>query len=219
MWLELCGLPLSITQTAKNPAAWMIFRKIVELDCEAHPSSPGEVETSVAELADRAGVTPDTLHKMIKPLRKMKLLKCFLPDNDDDTAIFKIACPLPVETSRDDIMAILQQAKGTAPLKLRYLDDTDGKETGDEATDKTLREVVDMYLNVVGTRINVFVVDELRLLAGRYPIGAIRKAFAAAKANDIRSLGWIGSHLSHSKRCNNKQRTKDRKAEGERSHD
>ena len=193
--MELSGLPLLVREKTKNAAGWAVFRKIVELDCEQHPSAPGTVEVTVAELAARAGVLPEEARKVFLPLRKMKVLKCFVPDDDEDTALFEIYCPLPVPLSRREMEDLItRKTSRSGPPVLRYWDELTNDRN--DMVDPLLQEVVDLYLNTCGTRINMFVVDELRLMRQKYPMEAVRKAFNRARQNEIHSLAWIAGQLS-----------------------
>lgn len=197
LWLELSGLPALVRARSKSAAGWAVFRKIVEFDCAQHPSTPGVVEVSVAQLAARSGVEPAEVGKVIPALRKLRLLKCFLPESDDEEALFEVICPLPVEMDRTDLVAAVLRESGQSPAFLRYLDDA---VSDNDAVDPALQEVADLYLNVIGTKINVFVVDELRLMVRKYPLAAIRKTFNRARLNEVRSMRWIAGQLSRTGR-------------------
>lgn len=195
LWLELSGLPLLVREKTKHAAGWAVLRKIVELDCTQHPSAPGTVEVTVVELAARCGVLPEEVRRVLSPLRKMKVLKCFVPDDDEDTALFEIFCPLPVPCSRGTIEdLVMRKTSSSVPLTLRYWDEPTNECS--DTVDPLLQEVVDLYLNTCGTRINMFVVDELRLMRQKYPIEAVRKTFNRARQNEIHSLAWIAGQLS-----------------------
>ena len=208
--IELSGLPQLVLEKTKSAAGWAVLRKVIEMDCAQHPSRPAYIEISVKELAERAAVTPEQLRKVITPLRKLHAIKCFLPDNDEDTALFEISIPLQVPIERDEIIQNVEKASGKIPAKLRYIDNLEPNPQEDADMDKTtekdLQEIVDTYLNTIGTKINVFIVDELRLMQNRYPMPAIRKAFDRARKNEVRSLAWIASCLAQTRR--NKTKTK-----------
>jgi len=87
-------------------------------------------------------------------------------------------------------------AVASAPACYRYSQagpnqtstELDGKDTA-------LQEVVDMYFNTVGMKMNAFVLDELRLLRERFELDQIRYAFRRARQNEIRSLNWVVQQL------------------------
>jgi len=51
LWIERSGLPRNLAAKCKNPHAWAVFRKIVELDL-LNNSEPGTVEISARALGD-----------------------------------------------------------------------------------------------------------------------------------------------------------------------
>src|SRR5690606_31889206 len=48
-WLERSGLPAHLAEQAKSPAAWLLFRRLVEEDLRQNPGKPGPFEISLDE--------------------------------------------------------------------------------------------------------------------------------------------------------------------------
>lgn len=193
MWLEHSGLPEFLTDKVRGGFGWLVFKKIIELDCEKN-SAPGTVEISLDDLKMRCGVPPDKLRRTIEALRKQKLIACFLPDNDEEAALFRVVTPLqtpiPVEQIRRNNLKLFEHQY------FRYHDDcVELSEDDLPASDPGLQEVVDLYFDVVGLKMNVFILDELRMLPQRFKLSEIRSVFNMARKNEIRSLHWVIQEL------------------------
>lgn len=195
LWLEYSGLPQHLAEKTRGGPAWTVFKKIVELDCDRN-TAPGTVEISLLELEQRCGVAPDKIRKLAPALRKLKLLAFFLPDNDEEAALFRVVTPLKTPIDSAAIRAQEPHLFETGGTYFRYVDDFQA-ETADElpASDPHLKAVVDLYFDVVGLKMNVFILDELRMLPQKFEMDEIRRVFARARKNEIRSLRWVIQEL------------------------
>lgn len=195
LWLEFSGLPQMLAEKIKGGAGWPVFKKIVELDCATN-SEPEAVEITLAELGVRCGVTAAAAHKAILSMRKLKLVACFLPESEDEPALIKVRTPLVTPLSAQEIREAHPQLFLETAQRFRYIDDEDaGAAEADAAADPVLHEIVDLYFNAVGLKMNAFVLDELRLVRQRYPIDRVRRTFRRAQQNEIRSLQWVVREL------------------------
>lgn len=195
MWLEYSGLPELLAQKIKGGAGWALFKKIVELDCERN-SAPGTVEISLQELQRRCGVLPNTVRRVMATFRKLKLVASFIPDNDEEAALFRIVTPLQTPRRADQIKAEDTHLFEHGTEYMRYFDDcTTGQQEDLPTSDPDLKEVVDLYFDTIGLKMNVFILDELRMLPQRFPMQEVRSVFRRARKNEIRSLHWIMQEL------------------------
>ncbi|MCX7625236.1 MAG: hypothetical protein N2Z21_03375 [Candidatus Sumerlaeaceae bacterium] len=205
LWLELSGLPNLLNAKIRGGAGWLLFKKVVELDCALNPQ-PGVVEISIANLAERTGVAPELLRRAAASLRKIGVLTYFLPDNDEEEALFRIKVPLPTPRSPAEIRQLYPEMFATEGHFFRYVD-ADQLETNEaETEDLLLKEIVDLYLNIIGVKMNAFILDELRLIRQRFPIEMVRRTFRRAAANDIHSLAWVVRELIRQKRTLDEQK-------------
>jgi len=195
LWLECSGLPELLAEKTRGTHGWVLFKKVVELDCERN-SAPGTVEISLDELEERTGLAPDKARKAAIVLRKLKLLAFFLPDNNEEAALFRVVTPLQTpqspEVIREKNSHLFEQGGGY----FRYFDDC--AVAGDDdlpSNDPDLKAVVDLYFDVVGLKMNVFILDELRMLPQKFPMDEIRRVFGRARKNEIRSLRWVMQEL------------------------
>lgn len=197
LWLEYSGLPQLLAEKVKGSAGWPAFKKIVELDCASN-SEPGTVEISLEDLAAKLGLAAGAVRKSILSMRKLKLLACFLPESDEEAALLKLRTPLLTPVSPSKLKKELPHLFSETHY-FRYYDDYRADEDADESADPVLQEIVDLYFNAVGLKMNAFVLDELRLLRHRFPIEQVRRTFRRAQQNEIRSLHWILRELVRQK--------------------
>jgi hypothetical protein len=199
LWLEHSGLPQLLADKTRGPAAWLAFKKIAELDCERNPE-PGIVETSVAEIAGVTGVAPGGLRKALGSLRKLKLVACFLPDGDEEPCMLRIRVPLATPLSVEEIKRALPRVFAEQTQHFRYAEDWEPTADEVNAADPELQEIVDLYFNAVGLKMNAFILDELRLVRARFAMDAVRRMFRRAQQNEIHSLQWVVRELLRAKR-------------------
>lgn len=203
LWLEFSGLPRFLSEKCRGPAGWLLFKKIVELDCERN-SAPGTVEISLKELEERCGVSPDKARKAAEVLRKQKLLAFFLPDNDEESGLFRVVTPLQTPVAPEALRQAQPHLFEQAEVRFRYVDDCVDTGDSDAApySDPHLKTVVDLYFDVVGLKMNVFILDELRMLPQKFSMAEIQSAFSRARKNEIRSLRWVIQELVRRKKKN-----------------
>lgn len=200
LWLEYSGLPEKVGEKVKGGTAWLLFRKIVELDCASNPV-PAPVEASIADLTRRTGIAPSLIHKSVAALRKLKLIACFIPEEDEETALFRVSVPLPTPVTRADLRAQHPELFSDPQHYFRYLDEATGDISLDEEKpDPGLQEIVDLYFNTIGLKMNAFILDELRLVRHRFELDAVRRVFRRAQQNEVRSLSWVVKELVRAKK-------------------
>lgn len=200
LWIEYSGLPEFVNSKVRGGAAWPVFKKIAELDCGAN-AEPDTVEIPLTELARLCGVESAAARKAILAMRKLKLVSCFLPESDEEAALLKIRIPLPTPQTIEQIKAAHPRIFMETAQRFRYADEWDA-ETGElsAAADPVLQEIVDLYFNAVGLKMNAFILDELRLLRTKFPPDQVRRTFRRAQQNEIRSLHWVVRELLRQKK-------------------
>lgn len=194
-WLEHSGLPGALLAKSKSPCAWAVFKKIVELDCERN-ANPGTVEISLEALEARCGVSTEKIRKVCPLLRKQKLVAFFLPDNDEEAALFRVVVPLQTPRSAEEIKLESSQLFQHGGTFFRYVDvDPESGDNDLTQSNHALKEVVDLYFDVIGLKMNAFILDELRMLPEKFDLSNVRSVFAMARKNEIRSLRWVIQEL------------------------
>ena len=198
LWLELSGLPEALYEKAKTASPWAVFKKIVELDMAANPARPGLVEIPLGELAARSGVEPARVEKAVKAMRKLGVARAFLPDSEEEPALFQLITPIPTPKSCDEVRASHPDPFLEAEWPPRYA--VEVKEEEEEAAasgerEAKIRRVVDLYLNTFSMKINSIILDQLQMICDRYDLALIEKVFERAKKREARSLSWILSEI------------------------
>lgn len=187
-WIELSGLPLELNSI--RAGAWDVFKKIVELDCRRH-RVPDAVEVSLGELGERCGLDWEKVAKIVETLRKKKYLTCFLPDNPDEPGLFQVRVPLATPRTPEQVALAAKEPNLRDPRSFRY-SRADDAQSGDA---QKVQKLIDLYLNTLSHRVNSFIVDEIEILARRFPLEAIEQAMQRAADHNIRHIGWVSKEL------------------------
>lgn len=191
LWIERSGLPARLAEECKTPLAWMIFRKVVELDC-ARNRTPGVVEVSLRDLAELTAIDAKKLEATIRKMRKCAVLRSFLPDNEEEEALFEVIAPLATPIPWEEVRKAVPELFHLSDRQFRYAHAReDAPPPSPDGTDPKLKEVVDLYLDNVSMKMNAFILDELRLIASRFDLPLVRKVFARARTREVQSLAWI----------------------------
>ncbi len=185
----MSGLPVWMNSKVRN-GAWPVFKKIVELDCRRH-HRPDAVEITLGELSERCGVEWEKLAKVLNALLKKKYLACFIPDNPDEVGLFQIRIPVATPKSAAEVAQTSADPYLRDVSGFRYL--TEPEQNPDEV--EKIQKVVDLYLNTLSQKVNSFIVDQIEVLARRFPLEEIEKTIARAARHEIRSIGWVAKEL------------------------
>lgn len=210
LWLEYSGLPAFLNKKVQKDA-WSVFKKLVELDCQAN-SEPDTFEVSVEELSNFVGLAPATVERILVKLRRKKIIVCFLPESKAEPGLFKINVPLLTPLSAKKVK---QKFPGVFPPRKDFFRYADKRVVETNGDDPQLQELVDIYLNTIGLKINLFVVDELRLIKERFDFKRIKEVFSQARERRIKSLRWIVKKLLTEER--KKDERKKEKGKGRRT--
>jgi len=217
LWLERSGLPAHLNDVCKSPHAWAVFRKIVELDIARNPDAPGTVEIGIAALGALVGLDAARTRQALTKMRKSGALRSFLPDNDEEEALFQPIAPMPTPVSCDALRASDRDLANATDAAFRYATaapEAPPPDAKPEDHDPKLREVVNLYLDNVSMKLNAFVLDELRLISGRFDLALVRKVFLRAKAKEVQTLGWILKDIRREHDTKEKAAKAEREARG-----
>ncbi len=201
LWIELSGLPAHLN-TCVRKDSWGVFKKVAELDCESH-SAPDVVKISLRNLAERTGLSSDVVEKCLAALEKKQYIHCFLPDNEEEEAFIRIACPLNTPAVPAEMKKARPDLFPPGRDFFRYAD----IRPVEKEDDPILSEIVDLYLNTIGLKMNVFILDEIRMMRERFTISDIKRAFEKVKQQDNKSLRSVLRHLFFGNRINARKKT------------
>ena len=184
-WLDYSGLP-GLLEEEVGPGAWELFRRLTEIDC-VHNLFPDWFVVDTTDLAEVTGLSREIVEGRLDALAQGRWIT---PGARDPSGVaeVRIASPLSVPRTVDDIRARLKEhgfsIKG---ISFRYLEDHEAK--------SRWQAVLDLYHNVFGARMNSRIAEDLRHLADHFDPGLLTEAFAAAKADNKKSLAWIMARL------------------------
>lgn len=188
LWLEWSGLPAALNKV--RAGAWPVFKLLVEIDCRAG-RRPGIVEISVAEIAERSGLPAETVTKIIEALRKKKYLRCFLPEHPEETSLIEIRQPIQTPLTPEQTAARIPTPHLRDVSTYRYATEPD-ELPPDTAK---VQAVVDLYLNRLSQRMNSFILEQIEMLATRFPLEDIQRTIDRAARHEVRHIGWVAKEL------------------------
>ncbi|MGF1573114.1 MAG: hypothetical protein ACFCU1_08585 [Sumerlaeia bacterium] len=191
LWIDHSGLPKSLTSETKSPLTWFLLKHLIQLDCSKN-TTPGVVECSLVELSESTGMETKVVSAQLKKLRKQTLVRCFLPDNDEEPALIQILSPLETPINWKTIQEQHTQFRGMLEHEFRYATISAAEQFATEHAKQTkFQQVLDLYLNLVSMKLNQFVQDEIALIAEVYDYKLVQKVFLQARQKEIQNLGWI----------------------------
>lgn len=190
LWLEYSGLPTYLNKKA-GIGAWSLLKKLVEIDC-AYNHNPASIEVSISELSFLTGIDCEKIKKILLKFRKMKILSSFIPESYEEQSLLQINIPIKTPKNPNEIKK--EYSKIFIPTKdfFRYFDNSIEDST---ETDPTFQTVVDLYFNTIGFKMNTFILDELKLIKGRFSLDLIQKVFKKAKFLNNPNLMWVIKEL------------------------
>jgi len=184
-WLDHSGLP-ALLEARAGSGAWEVFRRLTELDV-VHNLFPDWFVADATNLAEITGLARETVLERLDALAAGAWIRLGACD-EAGVAEVRIASPLPVPRDADAIRARLKQfGFSIQGISFRYLEDLENK--------TKWQTVLDLYHNVFGARMNNRIAEDLRHLAEHFDPGLLTEAFAAAKAENKKSLAWIMARL------------------------
>jgi hypothetical protein len=100
---------------------------------------------------------------------------------------------LPVQTPRPAEEVALASAEPYLrdPTSFRYL----AKPVESGAEMEKVQRVIDLYLNTLSQKMNSFIVEQIEILAQRFPYEAIQKTIERAARHELRNIGWVAKEL------------------------
>lgn len=183
LWLEVAGYPVYLNKKIRKEA-WPVFKKLVELDCAAN-ARPDVFSAPLAAVAEGAGVDAKVIPRIVDGLRKEKMIRAYLPEDEGEEAMFQFLTPFHPPMDAEEVRDRMKERVGQRADRLRYLDDLPAR---GPVADSLVQQVVDAYLDTFGLKINSFVLDELALVAARFPVEWARDAFSRAVQTKSPSL-------------------------------
>ena len=185
-WLESTGLPEQLNHEV-DPQAWIVFRRLVEEDL-AQNLFPDWVDYSCLDWPTTCGIERESGNRIFRSLGEKGLIEIRDLGESEEFLQYKVASPLPVPKSPQEILAALEQlGLPTEPEIWRYWEEN----RGETKYEKILR----LYEMTCGLKMSSRIIEDLVELAEQYPYRQLEKGFAAAREEGVTALGWIRKYL------------------------
>jgi hypothetical protein len=190
-WIEFSGLPQKIADQLEIDA-WLVFKKLIELDCLANPQ-PDLFKESVTRIAQMTGIPSTRTRQLLESLRDLQYIECYLPENDLEPVYLKIRVPvatpiLPVKIPFTD--GGMLDAPESVPLRYDHIPEPVKLENGTKFS-----QIMHWYFDLCGMKMNDLILEDLKELESNFEINRIKAAFIKAKQNNVRSLNYIFKQL------------------------
>jgi hypothetical protein len=189
-WLELSGLPQLLKEQTCGNAAWLTLRTIISIESQSH-KFPLPVDIALAELSERAGVSPRLIRRSMQAFSRNGIAKAYIPESDEENSLIQIQIPIRVPRSHPMVLKLTKNSP--AFQEHRYCECLEAQHS---PSDSRVQETVDLYFNHISLAYNPVIQDRLTSLAHRFSADEIRNAFRRAEKNQSRSLGFVERELS-----------------------
>ena len=184
-WLEESGLPGLFAETL-GLEAWVLFRKLVELDCERN-ITPDWFSCSHETLARWTGISLHDLPARLEQLERGGWIERSAVDEFVENV--RILTPFPYSIDEAKIRSRLAgRGTSTGRFLLRYL--------VDPIELNQVEKVVYLYQMIFGLRFTPRIAEDLEEIANTYDMGLIYSVFSEAYMKKIKTLAWIRAHLA-----------------------
>lgn len=190
-WIEFSGLPQQLVDQF-GLDAWVVFKKLIELDCLANPQ-PDLFRESVARIAQMTGITSDRVRQLLESLRNLQYIECYLPENDLEPVYLKIRVPISTPISPGKIPYAdggTFEAPESVSLRYDHVPEPVKLEDGTKFS-----QIMHWYFDLCGMKMNDIILADLKELESNFDISKIKSAFEKAKQNNVRSLNYIFKQL------------------------
>ncbi|MFH1741281.1 MAG: hypothetical protein ABIH23_19935 [bacterium] len=183
-WIEESGLPERLSQDL-GPAAWNLFRKLVEIEVEAN-LIPDWASVAFEDLVRWTGSANEEARAILVNLRSNGYIEL---RESPEIASYRISEPLSVPSTEAQIREHLsQRASIPGGMYLRYL-------TALEREDRVQR-VVHFYQCCFGVSFTPKIAEDLEQIAILYDMGTIMETFEEAYRRKTKGLNWIKRRLA-----------------------
>lgn len=183
-WLEESGLPFQLTNECQ-PSAWLVFRRLVELDCEQN-LTPDDFLVPHEAMARWTGLTVEEVKYILQQLEEGGWIG--IQQSTDVDAVCRISSPLPVPNTEAVIRDRLQTAGvQSSKIMLRYFNDMGEL--------NRVQKVIYLYQMIFGLKFTPRIVEDLEEIANTYDMAVIYDVFSEAHSRHSKSLSWIKSQL------------------------
>ncbi len=184
-WLEESGLPERMAEEI-GPQSWLLFRKLVELDCDAN-LTPQWFAIGLVDLVRWTGISRPRIEFLLAQMEEKEWIE--RADINFESQTCRIVTPLKVPLDENTIRSALSGFHGFGGhFILRYYQNI--------AAMNAVENVIYLYQMLFGAKFSPRIVEDLEDIANTYDMGVIYDIFSEAYTKKVKSLAWIKSHLT-----------------------
>jgi len=141
--------------------------ELVERDMEQHSTAPGDIKVGLMELSRGVGLSTVRLKSILGKLKSKKVIGVFIPDNDIEPCIIRIADPIPTPIRAAEV----RRRIGGGEM-WRYAGEAVQRDVS--AADELIIEIARMEIEATGGIINGLMMDQIRDIVSRHDLERIR---------------------------------------------
>ncbi len=167
-WLRASGLPELL-----GCEGWAVLTELVERDKEQHLSAPGDINASVMDLSRAVGLSTVRLKSILGKLKSKKMIGVFIPDNDLEDCIIRIADPMPTPVAPADLHRRIGGGE-----RWRYAGEEQRRDV--TAEEELVVKIARMEIDATGGIVNGMVVDQIREIVRVHGVEKVETALAGA---------------------------------------
>ncbi|MBN2328601.1 MAG: hypothetical protein JXR73_15775 [Candidatus Omnitrophica bacterium] len=184
-WIQESGVPQRLADQI-GLDAWILFRKLIELDCDAN-LTPDWLPVSIDDLARWTAVDPGRILLILDRLEESRWIE--RTNRECEIQNLRISCPLPIEIDEQQIRRqITSHGASGGRFILRYMEDL--------AFMEKIERVIYLYQMLFGAKFSPRIVEDLEEIANSHPMEVIYQQFQEAFQKKAKTLAWIKSRLS-----------------------
>ncbi len=184
-WIEESGIPALLAEQC-HPQAWLVFRKLVELDCDAN-LTPDYFLIRFEWLSRWLGIPVDTVKKALDRLEKEQWIE--LRQIEENDAECRIEVPMQSPLTEAEIRVRLHESGvQSSRYILRYLHDIEELNRSEK--------VIFLYQMIFGLKFTPRIVEDLEEIANTFDMAVIYEVFSEAYTRKSKSLSWIRNRLN-----------------------
>ena len=167
-WLRYSGLPEDL-----GCEGWAVLMELAERDLEQHPTVPGDIKVGLLDLSRGVGLSTVRLKTILGKLQCGKMIGYFIPDNDVEDCIIRIADPMPTPIRAAEVRRRIGGGE-----TWRYAGETVQRDVS--AADDLIIEIARMEIEVTGKIINGLMMDQIRDIVSQHDLERIKRELRGA---------------------------------------
>lgn len=183
-WIQESGIPQRLAEEI-GLDGWVIFRKLIELDCDAN-LTPDWFPVRADDISRWTAVSPERIDSILNQLESNGWIDRV--NRELEIQNVRIVSPLPVEIDENAIrQKLVGEGTSGGRFILRYQENL--------ALLEKVEQVIYFYQMLFGAKFSPRIVEDLEEIANGYPMEIIYQLFQEAYQKKVKTLSWIKSRL------------------------